>query len=55
MNSETSLFLIRDNNVKDLDNSSIEFPTLDDLMAEQNIKSKEAKTVHHRRDLDSLG
>ena len=42
-------------NIKDLDNSSRNYPTLDDLMIEQKITSKKAKTVHRRRDLDSLG
>ena len=46
---------IQDNNTKDLDNSSRNYPTLDDLMIEQKIESKKAKTVHRRRDLDSLG
>tara|TARA_Y100000589_G_scaffold244516_1_gene232184 strand:+ start:332 stop:496 length:165 start_codon:yes stop_codon:yes gene_type:complete len=43
------------NNTKDIDNSSKKNPTLNDLMAEQNIIIKKAKTVHRRRDLDSLG
>ena len=55
MNFETSPCSIRDNDVKDLDNLSREYPTLDDLMSEQNIESKKIKTVHRRRDLDSLG
>ena len=50
-----SPFSIQGNNVKDLDNSSRDYPTLDDLMIEQKITSKKAKTVHRRRDLDSLG
>ena len=52
---KNSSFEIQDNNLKDLDNSSKKYPTLDDLMAEQNIASKKVKTVHRRRDLDSLG
>ena len=52
---KTSLFSIQDNNIKDLDNSSRNYPTLDDLMTEQKVASKRAKTVHRRRDLDSLG
>ena len=52
---KTSLFSIQDNKNKDLDNSTIKSPTLDDFMTEQNIASKKAKTVHRRRDLDSLG
>ena len=55
MNLKTSPYSIQDNNIKDLDNSSRNFPTLDDLMTEQKIASKKAKTVHRRRDLDSLG
>ena len=49
-----SSFFIK-NDMKDLDNTSRECPTLDDLMTEQNTLIKEAKTVHRRRDLDSLG
>ena len=52
---KTSPFSIQDNNIKDLDNSSRNYPTLDDLMTEQKIMSTKAKTVHRRRDLDSLG
>ena len=55
MNLKTSPFLIQDNNVKDLDDSSRNYPTLDNLMTEQKNTSKKAKTVHRRRDLDSLG
>ena len=50
-----SSFSIQNNSVKDLDNSSRKYPTLDDLMTDQNIASKKANTVHRRRDLDSLG
>ena len=52
---KTSPFSIQDNNIKDLDNSSRKCPTIDDLISEQNIVSNNAKTVHRRRDLDSLG
>ena len=55
MISKTSPFSIRDNNINDLDNSSEIHPTLDDLIVEQKIASKKAKSVHRRRDLDSLG
>ena len=55
MNLKTSPFSIQDNNIKDLDNSSKNYPTLDQLMTEQTITSKKVKTVHRRRDLDSLG
>ena len=55
MNLKTSPFSIQDNHINDLENSSRNYPTLDDLMKEQNIESTKAKTVHRRRDLDSLG
>ena len=55
MNLKTSPFSIQGNNLEDLEKPSSEFPTLDDLMSEQNIESKKVKTVHRRRDLDSLG
>ncbi len=55
MNFKTSSFSIPDESIMDIDNSSREYPTLDDLMREQNILSKKANSVHHRRDLDSLG
>tara|TARA_Y100000589_G_scaffold32443_1_gene27097 strand:- start:608 stop:775 length:168 start_codon:yes stop_codon:yes gene_type:complete len=55
MNLKTSPFSIQDNNIKDLDNSSRNYPALDDLMTEQKNATKEVKTVHRRRDLDSLG
>ena len=49
-----SLFPIKDKNEKDLENEK-EFPTLADLMREQNVKKNESCSVHYRRDLDSLG
>ena len=54
MNLKISTYSTKDNNIKDLDNSSRTHPYLDDLMTDQKIASK-AKTVHRRRDLDSLG
>ena len=51
---KTSSFSIK-NNIKDFDNSSKRDSTLDDFITEQNIAIKKAKTVHRRRDLDSLG
>ena len=48
-------FSIPDNRIENLDNPSKKYPTVDDLMTEQNITSKKVKTVHRRRDLDSLG
>ena len=55
MNLKTSPFSTQDNNFVDHENSSRDYPTLDDLMLEQNIVSKKVKTVPRRRDLDSLG
>ena len=55
MNLKTKPFSIQDSNIKDFDKSSQNHPTLDDLMTEQKITSKKVKTVHRRRDLDSLG
>ena len=52
---KNSPFSIQDIKVKDLDNSSRKCPTLDDVMTEKNIVSKKSKSVHRRRDLDSLG
>tara|TARA_Y100001980_G_C14505428_1_gene281055 strand:+ start:728 stop:892 length:165 start_codon:yes stop_codon:yes gene_type:complete len=51
---KNSQFAIQDKNQRDLDNA-VEVPTLSDLMREQNVSSNDANTVHHRRDLDSLG
>ncbi len=55
MNLKTSPFSIQGNNIKDLDNASRNYPTIDDLMTEQKIPNKKVQTVHRRRDLDSLG
>ena len=54
MNLKKSPFSIQDKTASDLDNAT-DFPTLADLMREQNNSTDEANTVHHRRDLDSLG
>ena len=54
MNLKRSPFTIQDKNARDLDNVK-DYPTIADLMREQKILSNEANTVHHRRDLDSLG
>ena len=54
MNLKRSPFAIQDKNARDLDNLT-DYPTLGDLMREQNTPTDEANTVHHRRDLDSLG
>ena len=49
-----SLFTIQDKDSSDLDYAR-EYPTIADLMKEQKISSDDVITVHHRRDLDSLG
>ncbi len=54
MNLKRSPFAIQDKNSKDLDNAK-DFPTIADLMREQKVSSDKVITVHHRRDLDSLG
>ena len=52
---KNSPFSIQDKNIRDLDNNPEQFQVLDDLITEQNISRKKIKTVHRRRDLDSLG
>ena len=54
MNLRRSPFKIQDENKKVLDNAK-DHPTIADLIREQNILEDNANTVHHRRDLDSLG
>jgi len=54
MNFKRSTFAIQDKNEKDLENVN-DFPTIADLMREQKVPQDEGNTVHHRRDLDSLG
>ena len=54
MNFKKSPFAIQDKNAKDIDNA-IEAPTISDLMREQMVPQNDGNTVHHRRDLDSLG
>ena len=54
MNLKRSPFAIQDKNIRDLDNAK-DYPTLADLIREQKVASNESNTVHHRRDLDSLG
>ena len=49
-----SPFTIQDKNSKDLDNAK-DYPTIADLMREQKVPHNDEITVHHRRDLDSLG
>ena len=54
MNLKRSPFSIQDKNARDLDNVK-DYPTIEDLMREQKVPQDYTNTVHHRRDLDSLG
>jgi len=54
MNLKRSPFAIQDKNARDLDNTK-DYPTIADLMKEQKVAQDSRNTVHHRRDLDSLG
>ena len=54
MTLNKSPFAIQDKNTKDLDNAK-DSPTIADLIREQKIPQNYGNTVHHRRDLDSLG
>ena len=54
MNLKRSPFAIQDKNARDLDNAK-DYPTIADLMKEQKFPNDDGNTVHHRRDLDSLG
>ena len=54
MNLKKSPFAIQDKNERDLDNAK-DYPTIADLMKEQKVLQYDSSTVHHRRDLDSLG
>ena len=54
MNFKKSPFAIQDKKVRDLDNAK-DYPTIADLIREQKVQQDDVNTVHHRRDLDSLG
>ena len=54
MNLKRSPFAIQDKKVRDIDFTK-EFPTIADLMKDQKVSNGEVNTVHHRRDLDSIG
>ena len=54
MNLKRSPFAIQDKNARDLDITK-DYPTIADLMREKKVPQDEGNTVHHRRDLDSLG
>ena len=49
-----SPFAIQDKKTRDLDNAK-DYPTIVDLSREQKVRQNDGNTVHHRRDLDSLG
>ena len=54
MNLNSSPLAVQDKNARDLDNAK-DYPTITDLMREQKVPQDDGNTVHHRRDLDSLG
>ena len=54
MNFKKTPFATYDKNSRDSENAK-DYPTISDLMKEQNVSNDYANTVHHRRDLDSLG
>ena len=54
MNLKKSNLSIQDKNKK-VSNNAKDYPTIADLMKEQKVQNYEGNTVHHRRDLDSLG
>ncbi len=46
--------ITKHNNKRDLDNAK-DYPTIADLISEQNDSKDFTNSVHYRRDLDSLG
>ena len=54
MNFKKSQFTIQDKNARDLDIAK-DYPTIADLMRDQKVPNNDSNSVHHRRDLDSLG
>ena len=54
MNFKKTPFSMKDKNLKDFNNAN-DYPTIADLMREQKISGDKSNSVHHRRDLDSLG
>ena len=55
MNFKISSSSIQNKSIRELKSSSKDYPTLDDLLREQNTVENKANTVHRRRDLDCLG
>ena len=54
MNFKKTPFAIQDKNSSDVETVN-EYPTIADLIKEQKGSNENTNTVHHRRDLDSLG
>ena len=54
MNLKKSPPAIHDNNQRDPNNAN-DYPTIADLIIEQNVSCDRKTSVHYRRDLDSLG
>ena len=54
MNFKRSQFAIQDKNSRDLDSAN-DYSTTTDLIRDQKVSHNDSNTVHHRRDLDSLG
>ena len=54
MNLNRSSIASKEKDLRGFD-SSKDYPTIEDLMREQKVSGHEASSVHHRRDLDSLG
>ena len=54
MNFEMNQFAVLNSNTKDFDYAK-DYPTIADLLIKQKVSNNDIKTVHHRRDLDSMG
>ena len=54
MISKRPPFAFQDKKAKNFDNKK-DYPTIADLIKEQNVANDDKNSVHYRRDLDSLG
>tara|TARA_Y100001968_G_C18941266_1_gene518841 strand:- start:136 stop:324 length:189 start_codon:yes stop_codon:yes gene_type:complete len=55
MNLKRTAFSIQNKKLRDIDYAK-NYPTISDLIREQNVSNNQVEiTVHRRRDLDSLG
>ena len=54
MNFKGTLSVMLNKKQRDLGKTK-DYPTLADLMKQQNVSNDKANSVHYRRDLDSLG